>query len=285
MASSLTKENMCYLLYKKTKGFTLIELLVVIAIIGLLISVLLPGLRVAKSQAKSVVCRTNLHQLALANIGYAIENDDHFIAAASDFLYGTGGLNRWHGVRETFNDAFDPTKGLLAPYLGGGKVKECPGNVKFHEGETWNQSFEKGCGGYGYNMSYIGSTLWRGYATFDEWKECYAKTTKSTQVAQSSATLMFADTAHLKDDKLIEYSFAEARYWLSWDGEADTNAVPQPTIHFRHRLKANVAWVDGHIGSLDMPEKYDSTTAYLETFRELSLGMVEPLDNSLFDLR
>lgn len=275
---------MSCLLNRKIKGFTLIELLVVITIIGLLMSVLLPSLSVAKSQARSVVCKTNLHQLALANIGYATENDDHFVAAASDLWDADGGLHRWHGVRETSNDAFDPTNGPLASYIGDGKVKECPENVKFHKGATLNESFEKGCGGYGYNLTYIGSTQWRsGITTIAEWKECYAKTTKSTQVTRSSATLMFADTAFLRDGKLIEYSFTTERYWL-FDGVPDLASAPLPTIHFRHRLKANIAWADGHVGSLDMPDQYDSANAYLEAYRELSLGMIEPLDNSLFDL-
>lgn len=276
---------MSCLLNRKIKGFTLIELLVVITIIGLLMSVLLPSLSVAKSQARSVVCKTNLHQLALANIGYATENDDHFVAAASDLWDTDGGLHRWHGVRETSNDAFDPTNGPLASYIGDGKVKECPENVKFHKGATLNESFEKGCGGYGYNLTYIGSTQWRsGITTIAEWKECYAKTTKSTQVTRSSATLMFADTAFLRDGKLIEYSFTTERYWL-FDGVPDLASAPLPTIHFRHRLKANIAWADGHVGSLDMPDQYDSVNTYLEAFRELSLGMIEPLDNSLFDLK
>ena len=272
------------LLNRKIKGFTLIELLVVISIIGLLIAVLLPSLSVAKSQARSVVCKTNLHQLAIANIGYATEYDEHFIAAASELWDTNGGLFRWHGVRETSNDAFDPTKGPLASYLSDGKVKQCPENVKFHKGATWNESPEKGCGGYGYNLTYIGSTQWRSdIATIAEWKKCYAKTTKSTQVARSSATLMFADTAFLQNGKLIEYSFTTERYWL-FNGVPDLASAPLPTIHFRHRLKSNIAWVDGHIGSLDMPGQYDSANAYLESYRELSLGMVEPLDNSLFDL-
>lgn len=275
---------MICLLHRKIKGFTLIELLVVITIIGLLMSVLLPSLSAAKSQARSVMCKTNLHQLALANIGYATENDDHFVAAASDLWDTDGGLHRWHGVRETSNYAFDPTNGPLASYIGDGKVKECPENVKFHKGATLNESFEKGCGGYGYNLTYIGSTQWRsGITTIAEWKECYAKTTKSTQVTRSSATLMFADTAFLQDGKLIEYSFTTERYWL-FDGVPDLASAPLPTIHFRHRLKANIAWADGHVGSLDMPDQYDSANAYLEAYRELSLGMIEPLDNSLFDL-
>jgi prepilin-type N-terminal cleavage/methylation domain-containing protein/prepilin-type processing-associated H-X9-DG protein len=285
MANSLTKENMSCLLNRKIRAFTLIELLVVIAIIGLLMSVLLPSLTIAKAQTRSLICKTNLHQLALANIAYSTENDEYFVAAASDHWAADGGLNRWHGVRETSSDAFDPTQGPLASYMGDGKVKECPENVKFHKGASLNESFEKGCGGYGYNLTYIGSTQWHtGIASIAEWKKCYAETTKSIQVARPVKTLMFADTAFLRSGKLIEYSFVTERYWL-FNGEPDLSSSPLPTVHFRHRLKANVAWVDGHVDAMDMPKKYDTANAYLEAYRELSLGMVEPLNNSLFDLK
>ena len=191
------------LLNKKTKGFTLIELLVVIAIIGLLMSVLLPSLGMARAQGRVIVCRANIRQLVIANIGYATENEEHFAAAASDLWDTDGGLHRWHGSRQTSDDAFDASKSPLVSYLDSGQVKECPENLRFHNGTTWGESFEKGCGGYGYNLTYIGSTHWRSnIATIAEWKDCYAKTTKTTQVGRSSDTLIFADTAFLKDGNL-----------------------------------------------------------------------------------
>ena len=57
-------------------GFTLIELLVVVAIIALLISILLPALGRARQQGKEAVCRSNLHQLALATTYYADDNQN-----------------------------------------------------------------------------------------------------------------------------------------------------------------------------------------------------------------
>ena len=47
----------------RKKGFSLIELLVVVAIVSLLMSVMMPSLQVAKDQAKSVMCKTNLRQI------------------------------------------------------------------------------------------------------------------------------------------------------------------------------------------------------------------------------
>lgn len=59
------------------RGFTLIELLVVVAIIALLISILLPALRNAREQGKRAVCLSNMRQMGIALLSYALENREY----------------------------------------------------------------------------------------------------------------------------------------------------------------------------------------------------------------
>ena len=59
----------------KRTGFTLLELLVVIAVVALLLSLTTTALRMCRAQAKSVLCRSNVRQLASAMFMYVEENE------------------------------------------------------------------------------------------------------------------------------------------------------------------------------------------------------------------
>lgn len=57
--------------FHKTAAFTLIEVMVTIGVIALLLAILLPSLARSRENARSVKCRSNLHQWGLAMLMYA----------------------------------------------------------------------------------------------------------------------------------------------------------------------------------------------------------------------
>jgi len=86
----------------------LIELLVVIAIIAVLMSILLPALNRAKTQAKAVICLSYLHQWGLAVSMYAHDNK-------SSFPSGSGGSTGGWAWME-----------MLRPYYKDDRILMCP---------------------------------------------------------------------------------------------------------------------------------------------------------------
>ena len=69
------------------RAFTLIELLVVIAIIALLMAILVPVLRSARNQARSVVCQANLKQWGTISTLYAEDNQGRLPEKGGDALW------------------------------------------------------------------------------------------------------------------------------------------------------------------------------------------------------
>ena len=96
---------------------------------------------------------------------------------------------------------------------------------------------------------------------------------RPTALARPAQTVMFADAAYVQGNgakaKLIEYSFAEPPRFAG-------GGTPWPTIHFRHRGKANVAWADGHVTAETLDRTGSRGSAQ-------GLGWFGPDDNSLFD--
>ena len=242
-------------------GFTLVELLTVVAVLALLAAILTTLLPAARAAAEAAACRSNLRQLAAANLAYAADHG-RYVAAASD-IAGANSI-RWHGVR-TAGQAFDGAQGPLAEYLGGGAasawVRRCPAFRPDAAG------FEASCGGYGYNALGVGS------------EACLAVEHPESQglragtIIHPAQTVMFADTAFLQGSgskaRLIEYSFAEPPRFAG-------GGTPWPSIHFRHRGRANVAWADGHVSA----EPLERTGA---RGAAQGLGWFGPDDNTLFD--
>jgi prepilin-type processing-associated H-X9-DG protein/prepilin-type N-terminal cleavage/methylation domain-containing protein len=254
-------------------GFTLIELLVVIAIIGILTAMVFPVFAKAREAARGSVCMSNLKQLSLAILMYTEDNGGGFVPAMSP-----DNLMRWHGVRTSIDEPFRPEGGPLWTYYNAKQLKTCPS----FSPTSAKYGYEQGTGGYGYNEQYVGGSpaSWVNNAMYVPAKEF--------MITDPAETVMLTDTAFVDcEGKLFEYSFCEAPYYEFFGGVAD------PTTHFRHNGRANVAFCDGHARSMTMATTHTSgfcpygegtTPNTAEDYQKVRLGFLGE-DNSLYDRR
>ena len=108
---------------RRLRGFTLVELLVVIGIIALLISILLPSLNAARKSARDVQCASNMRQLSLALMMYAVEHKGSF-PPNMNFGAGVPGYAYWYDADRL--ESYLPAAIKYGSGSIGGPVFECP---------------------------------------------------------------------------------------------------------------------------------------------------------------
>lgn len=205
----------------KKKNFTLIELLVVIAIIAILASMLLPALNQAREKAVGVSCSAQLKQVSLATQMYGNDND--------------GWIYHYYGNKQSIS--FYP---LMVKYLNAkadGSSNEFAGTEKIICPKTRKliskarSKAHRYYYGFGYNKSSAekyGIPLFRYNYTFNGKK------------LSPSSIIFTGDTA------------SEPWPGSAWAGNTwyHGNSKSYASILFHHTGRANVAFVDGHVGQL-----------------------------------
>jgi prepilin-type N-terminal cleavage/methylation domain-containing protein/prepilin-type processing-associated H-X9-DG protein len=255
-----------YVTPNSKKAFTLIELLVVISIISLLISILLPALRLARSSGQSIVCLSNVRRIAVAGAIYVNENEAFppFRMRTRSLEDSTVYVNRYGRERPRWQWFFDHGVGPVidpSPYLIGSKRT-------FNDKDTLLMTnkhffcpsfrsdfdpFDIRNGAYGYNYQYLGNSN-----VFDNKYVNFS--VRAGSISRASETVMIADSRGAG----IPHGFHA--YTLDPPRKARSTGFPyfaffrsnaeiqQSPAEARHVGKANASFVDGHAESMALTD-------------------------------
>jgi prepilin-type N-terminal cleavage/methylation domain-containing protein/prepilin-type processing-associated H-X9-DG protein len=242
---------------RNRSAFTLIELLVVIAIIAILAAILFPVFAQAREKARQSSCLSNEKQLALGILMYVQDYDETFPCGLQESWWD----NTWYRT--------------TAPYVKNEGVFRCPTDPVGTPSITWA----------GPRFSYVsnGYMQWR-----NGWKVIGVMgmaqkwmtdgggsiTQNLAGVNRSSDTIMLAERHHVwpgagsNPGNVLMWGpgcMVTGVNW--WDGSGSPSLIPDGTravkadpndptgpngsIIPRHALRANFAFADGHVKSMD----------------------------------
>lgn len=228
----------------KRQAFTLIELLIVIAVIGILAAILLPALARSKAVANRIHCVGNVKQLALTAHLYADDNQDRLLLGYhSSGHFSSEGFKIW-----TWTFAF------LDGYLDRNRdVFQCAGN-------RLPNPLPQGLHPNMVNFSY-------GLNAFGLSGDSSLSSVKLGSVVSPSDCVALGDTAGWRRVFNVP---AKVNVGVNSSGVFTLNNtfyppllspvpsgfVPRYIFHLtrRHYGNANIAFLDGHVESLNLRE-------------------------------
>ncbi|MBQ7208352.1 MAG: prepilin-type N-terminal cleavage/methylation domain-containing protein [Lentisphaeria bacterium] len=222
---------------RRFRRFTLIELLVVIAIIAILAAMLMPALQQARERANAAQCVSNMKNLSLASFNYGAACDDYICQGEPNFF-----VTSFNRTLYYWQELFVYMK--LIPYPGGdvqgqlnnGKplgILQCPsektGFVPSITGTTENKKIWNTWKGTHYGANWWNSHEPRSSGPV-RWKKAFS-------VYHPSEAYNLMDKTFYASGAAIYGEMAYARPY-------------EQSVGLRHSGAFNVAFHDGHIGTL-----------------------------------
>ena len=215
------------------KSFTLIELLVVVAIIAILASLLLPALTAARAKAYGTECMGNMKQIMVGMMMYMDDNDGFMPPVGMGFASLT-----WSGQTRT-NIGVPWWSGAVAgSYMGNNTA----GATAFSPAQQLANRTVYCPAGRREANGWQSNNTWLGYNNcdwpFSRFTSSISKTgtmpkpyERATRANNSAKLLTLVDTMSKSG-------------WQSFNPASSDRAGWYP----RHSEKANVAFMDGHVG-------------------------------------